>query len=144
MNPQATSGFSPAGIRDAYAASGLPETGANTTTAIIIDTFPNKSDLTTFWKDAGVPQSLSNIKFIPAVGGTSPAPSGEETIDTEWASSIAPASKVRVYATISLSNTDVDNGYEAVILDLVNGVKITQVSISLGALRSLGAVTASF
>ncbi len=52
-------------------------------------------------------------------------------------SSIAPGSKVRVYATTSLSNTDVDNGYEAVILDLVNGVKITQVSISLGLCEAL-------
>ena len=132
LNPLATSGYSPAQIREAYAAAGLSETGANTTTAIIIDTFPNKSDLTTFWTREHVPQTLSNITFIAAVGGTLPAPSGEESIDTEMASSIAPGSKVRVYATTSLSNTDVDNGYEAIILDLAQGVKITQVSISLG------------
>ena len=132
VNPLATSGFSPTQIRNAYAATGLSETGANTTTAIIIDTFPNPTDLTKFWTREGVPQTLSNIKFIPAVGGTLSPPSGEESIDTEMASSIAPASKVRVYATTTLSNTDVDNGYEAVIFDLVNGVKITQVSISLG------------
>ena len=66
-----------------------------------------------------------------------PKPSGEELIDTEMASSIAPDSKVRVYATTSLSNTDVDNGYEAVILDLANGFKITQVSISLGQCETL-------
>ena len=138
LNPQTTSGFSPAGIRDAYAASGLSETGANTTTAIIIDTFPKTTDLKTFWKDAGVPQSLSNIKFINVEGGTLPAPSGEETIDTEWSSSVAPGSKVRVYATTSLSNTDVDNGYEAIIYDITaNGFKITQVSISLGLCEAL-------
>ena len=136
VNPQATSGFLPAGIRDAYAASGLSETGANTTTAIIIDTFPNRSDLATFWKDAHVPQLQSNITFIQAVPGTLPASSDEDTLDTEWSSSIAPASKVRVYAvantSLSLIFTDVDNGYERIILDLANGVKITQVSISLG------------
>ena len=138
LNPQTTSGFSPAGIRDAYAATGLSETGANTTTAIIIDTHPKTSDLKTFWKDAGVPQSLSNIKFINVEGGTLPAPSGEETIDTEWSSSVAPGSKVRVYATTSLSNTDVDNGYEAIIYDITaNGFKITQVSISLGLCEAL-------
>jgi kumamolisin len=142
FNLEATSGFLPAGIRDAYAASGLSETGASTTTAIIIDTFPNKSDLTEFWKKAGVPQSLSNITFIQAVPGTLPAPSGEETLDTEWSSSMAPASKVRVYAygntaTTAAFLTDVDNGYEAIILDLANGVKITQVSISLGICEAL-------
>jgi kumamolisin len=137
LNPLTTSGFLPAGIRDAYAATGLSETGANTTTAIIIDTFPNRSDLTKFWNEGHVPQLQSNIAFIPAVGGTLPKPSGEESIDTEWASSIAPGSKVRVYATTTLSNTDVDNGYEAVILDLVNGFKITQVSISLGQCEAL-------
>ncbi len=41
LNPLATSGYSPAQIREAYAAAGLSETGANTTTAIIIDNFPN-------------------------------------------------------------------------------------------------------
>jgi kumamolisin len=132
VNPQATSGYSPAQIRGAYGAAVPSETGANTTTAIIIDTFPNKSDLTTFWTREQVAQTLSNITFIPAVGGTLPAPSGEESIDTEMSSSVAPGSKVRVYATTTLSNTNVDNGYEAVILDLANGVKITQVSISLG------------
>ena len=138
LNPLATSGYSPAQIREAYQAAGLSETGANTTTAIIIDTFPNKSDLTTFWSDAHVPQSLSKITFIHAVPGAAlPAPSGEESIDTEMASSIAPGSKVRVYATSSLSPTDIDNGYEAIILDLANGVKITQVSLSFGICETL-------
>jgi kumamolisin len=131
LNPQATSGFIPADILDAYAASGLSETGANTTTAII-------SDLTKFWNEADVTQSLSNITFIQVEQGTTlPKPSGEKSIDTEWSSSIAPASKVRVYATTSLSDTDIDNGYEAIIFDLVNGVKITQVSISLDQCETL-------
>jgi kumamolisin len=141
-SPLATSGFSPAGIRDAYAATSLGQTGANTTTAIIIDTCPNKSDLTKFWSDAGVPQSLSNFRCFQIEPGTLPAPSGEETIDTEWSSSMAPGSKVRVYAYGNITTnaaffTDVDNGYEAIILDLTNGVKITQVSISLGICETL-------
>ena len=45
LNPQATSGYSPTQIREAYAAAGLSETGANTTTAIIIDTFPKRATL---------------------------------------------------------------------------------------------------
>ncbi len=129
---QANAGFTPAGIAVAYAANKLSQTGAGTTTAIIIDAFPNTSDLNTYWQDFGVSQSLSNITFIQASLGTVPAPSGEESIDTELSSSLAPSSKVRVYATSTLSNANVDNGYEAIILDATNGVAIDQVSISLG------------
>ncbi len=129
---RAQSGFTPAGIKAAYNATALTQTGAGTTTAIIIDTFPNTSDLTTYWKDTGTPQSLSNFTFIQASLGSLPAPSGEESIDTELSSSLAPSSKVRVYATATLSDAAVDNGYEAIVLDAVNGVAIDQVSISLG------------
>jgi kumamolisin len=129
---RANSGYTPAGIKQAYSATGLSQTGAGTTTAIIIDTFPNTSDLTTYWSDTGTAQSLSNITFIAASLGTLPAPSGEESIDTELSSALAPASHVRVYATATLQNAAVDNGYEAVILDATNGVQIDQVSISLG------------
>ncbi len=129
---RANAGYTPAGIKEAYKATGLSQTGANTTTAIIIDTFPNTSDLTTYWKDTNTPQSLSNITFIQASLGSLPAPSGEESIDTELSSALAPSSHVRVYATATLQNAAVDNGYEAIILDATNGVRIDQVSISLG------------
>jgi kumamolisin len=132
VHGQAASGFTPAGIKQAYSASKLAETGSGVTTAIIIDTFPNTSDLTAYWKLTNIDQSLSNITFISASLGTLPAPSGEESLDTELSSSIAPASLVRVYATASLTSANVDNGYEAIVLDLTEGVKIDQVSISLG------------
>lgn len=125
--------FQPAAIVGAYAANGLSQTGTGTATAIVIDTFPLASDLTTFWSETGVPQSLSNITFKQVVSGTLPATSGEETLDTEWSSSMAPASKVRVYASQSLSFANLDEDFQAVISDLESGVTITQVSISLGA-----------
>ncbi len=134
---KAFSGYTPAGIRAAYNVATLPQTGVGTTTAIIIDAYPLTTDLTTFWTDTGTAQSLSNITFIPAALGTVPAPTGEETIDVEMSSSLAPASKVRVYATVTLAFTNIDNGYEAIINDIVSGTsKITQVSISLGACES--------
>jgi len=107
-------------------------TGANTTTAIVIDTFPRTSDITTFWSEAKVAQSLSRITFIQAVSGTLPAPSGEETLDTQYSSGIAPAGKVRVYAAQSLYNSALDTTFQRVISDMHAGVSITQVSISLG------------
>ena len=46
---------------------------------------------------------------IPTSSSQSP-PSGKETLDVEWSSSIAPGAKVRVYATTDLANADLDSG----------------------------------
>jgi kumamolisin len=125
--------YYPSDFLNAYSANGLGTTGSGSTTAIVIDTFPLTSDLTSFWNTTGVSQSLSNITFIQAVSGTLPSPSGEETLDAETSSSIAPAGKVRVYAAQSLAFSNLDTTFQKVISDLKAGVKITQVSISLGA-----------
>jgi len=129
-------GYTPLGLRYAYAANTLTKTGGGTTTAIIIDTVPYTSDLTGFWTQMNIPQSLSNITYIAAsvtALNKLPPPSGEETLDVEMSSSLSPASKVRVYATGTLQDTAIDNGYEAIIYDIVgNQLPIRQVSISLG------------
>ncbi len=124
--------YYPIAFINAYGANGLGNAGAGATTAVVIDTFPLKSDLTQFWATTATPQTLSNISFIQTVPGTLAAPSGEESIDVETASSVAPSSKVRVYASLDLSFTNLDTAYQRIISDLQNGVKITQVSISLG------------
>jgi kumamolisin len=124
--------YYPSNLLTAYGANNLGTTGAGTTTAIVIDVFPYTADLTKFWSTTGVSQSLSNIDLIQVVSGTLGKPSGEESLDTEQSSSIAPASKVRVYATFDLSYAHLDQGFQQIISDLQNGVGITQVSISLG------------
>ncbi|HEY0256106.1 MAG TPA: protease pro-enzyme activation domain-containing protein, partial [Candidatus Methylacidiphilales bacterium] len=97
MRPNSLFGTSPpylpSQIAQAYNANGLYNsnvTGSGQAIAIVIDTFPTTSDLTSFWTTYGVNQSINNISFIQVVAGTLPAPSGEETLDTEWSSSIAP------------------------------------------------------
>ncbi len=115
-----------------YYSTTTGSSGADTTTAIVIDTFPRTSDVTTFWSEAKVAQSLSRVTFIQAVGGTLPAPSGEETLDTDYTSGMAPAGRVRVYAAQSLSNSALDTTFQRVISDMHAGISITQVSISLG------------
>jgi kumamolisin len=121
----------PADLMTAYKALG-DGTGANTTTAIVIDTFPYTQDITQFWSVTGVTQSLSNLTLIQTVPGTLPAPSGEESLDVEQSSSIAPDSKVRVYASTDLTYVDIDSSFIAIIDDISAGTPITQVSISLG------------
>jgi kumamolisin len=106
--------------------------GAGQKIGIVIDTFPADSDLTTFWADNSVPQSLSNIEKVQVVAGSLPAPSGEETLDVSWSSGIASAAKVRIYATTDLAFVHLDQAYQSIINDLSSQAGLRQVSLSFG------------
>ncbi len=129
--------YLPSQIAQAYQASGLYAlnlTGAGQTIAIVMDTLPATSDLTSFWTNYGINQSLSNITLLQVVPGalsTDPDVTAESTLDTEWSSSIAPGAKVRVYATKDLTDTHVAVGYQQILNDAAKyGIHI--VSLSLG------------
>jgi kumamolisin len=129
--------YLPSQIAKAYQANGLYTsniTGTGQSIAIVIDTFPAKSDLTSFWATYGVNQSINNIQFIQVVSGILPATSGEETLDVEWSSSIAPAAQVRVYATTGLGFSDLDQAYQQVYVDATTNpaLGIHQLSMSYG------------
>jgi kumamolisin len=140
LQPNATGGsatYIPSQIAQAYNATGLYSsniTGGGQTIAIVIDTFPSTTDLLTFWKNSGVSQSISNIEFVQVVAGALAAPSGEETLDVEWASSMAPGAHVRVYAALDLANNDLDQAYQQVYDDVTNHPEygIHQMSMSYG------------
>jgi kumamolisin len=119
-------------IEGAYDATNLGYNGQGQTIAILIDTFPESTDLTQFWTHNGIAQSLSNIDEIQAVAGTLDAVTGEETLDTEWTSGIASGADIRIYATTDLSFTDLDKGLERIISDLPDEPSMQQLSISLG------------
>jgi kumamolisin len=119
-------------ILGAYNAKNLGVTGAGQKIAIVIDTVPSNSDLTNFWKNNNIPQSLTNIETINVNGGTLPAVSGEETLDVEWSSGIAPAAKIRVYASRTLSDANLDKCFQRIISDLPSQPTMHQLSISLG------------
>jgi kumamolisin len=131
--------FEPSQLAQAYDASSLYAsniTGTGQSIAIVIDTFPSPSDLTAFWSDFGVNRaSGSTVTFIQVVAGTLPAPSGEETLDTEWSSSIAPGANVRVYATQNLEFSSIDEAYAQVHSDVVDSpsLAIDQMTMSFGA-----------
>ncbi len=119
-------------INNAYDANGVTSDGNGQEIGIVIDTFPASSDLTTFWANNGINQTLRNIEEVQVVAGALPSPSGEETLDTEWSSSIAPGSKVRIYATTDLSFVHLDEAYEAIINDLPSQPALHQISLSYG------------
>ena len=116
-----------------YSATGLGNGGKGATTAIVIDTFPLQSDLKAYWKQIGSTQKIGNITFIQAVDGDLPPLSGEESMDAEVASAIAPKALMRIYASQNLSFKSLDVTFQRLIDDMTDGTRITQVSISLGS-----------
>ena len=119
-------------ILAAYGASGLAANGTGQVIAILIDSVPSTADLKKFWTANGLAVSPSQITRVNVNGGTLPPPEGEETLDVEWASGIAPGAKIRVYATGSLSFVDLDRGLDRIIADLPSFPGMRQLSISLG------------
>ena len=80
----------------------------------------------------GLPETLNRIEKINVQGGTLPAMEGEETLDAQWTSGIAPDAKVRIYACGSLSFVDLDLALDQIIADLASEPGMRQLSISLG------------
>jgi kumamolisin len=119
-------------IAGAYNAAGLGVNGSGQKIGIVIDTFPASSDLTAFWQNNAIPQSLANIEEIQVVSGVLPNPSGEETLDVEWSSGMASGAKVRVYATKDLTFVHLDQAYQAIINDLPSQPALRQISLSYG------------
>ena len=119
-------------IANAYSAAGLSVNGAGQKIGIVIDTFPASSDLASFWQANAISQSLNNIEEVQVVSGILPSPSGEETLDVEWSSSMAPGAKVRIYATKDLQFVHLDQAYQAIINDLPSQPTLRQVSLSYG------------
>ena len=119
-------------ILKAYGADGLSVTGKGQTIAILIDTFPADADVKAFWANNGLPASRTRVEKVNVKGGPLPPPSGEETLDVEWASGIASAAKVRVYASGTLQFVDLDLALDRIIADLPSHPGMRQLSISLG------------
>ena len=119
-------------ILTAYNAKNLGVDGTNQKIAILADTFPSANDLTDFWNYNGVLQSLSRIEAINVQNAVLPSPSGEETLDVSWSSSIAPNSGVRIYAAGSTKLMDFDLAYQQIISDLPSQPNLHQLSISFG------------
>jgi kumamolisin len=145
LHPDAANGaapYTPGQIAQAYQATALYNKGLNgagQAIAIVIDAFPSKDDLVEFWNAYGINQSINNIQFVPVPGvvdqsGSPDAASGEETLDTEWSSSIAPGAKVRVYNSTDLSNYNLDQAYIQIRDDANNHPEygIHQMSMSYG------------
>jgi kumamolisin len=119
-------------ILRAYDADNLGLTGAGQTIAILIDTFPADTDVQSFWKQNNIPVDLARIEKVNVSGQAPPPPEGEESLDVEWSSGVAPGAKVRVYACGSLSFVDLDRALDKILADIDATPGMRQLSISLG------------
>lgn len=116
----------------AYNAASLGVTGAGQTIAILIDTVPSNADLQAFWEQNGLPADLGRIDTVNVNQMTLPAPEGEETIDVEWASGIAPGARIRVYASGSLEYPYLLRALDQILEDLPSQPGMRQLSMSFG------------
>ena len=124
--------FVPSEMLSFYNANGLSVTGSGQKIAILIDRFAASSDLTTFWSNCGIPQTLSHVETINVNSLTLPAPGGEETLDEEWTTGIASGAGIRVYAAGSTAWSNLDHCLQQIITDLPTQPQMHQLSISLG------------
>jgi kumamolisin len=125
-------GYRPAQLMKAYGADGLHLSGKGQTIAIIIDAPPKDADMQSFWKLCGIPHDGKKITVVNVNEAELPPPTGEETLDAQWASGIATGAKVTIYATGSLAFTDIDKALDRVLLDAASDPGLRQVSMSLG------------
>ncbi len=109
-------------------------TGRGQNIAILIDKLPLRTDLARFWRRNGLPVDQSRVKFVNLRGPRQhlPSPDGEESLDTEWASGMAPGAHVIVYATGSEDWPALDLGLDTILADAAKPGGPTQLSISLG------------
>ncbi|HUJ43681.1 MAG TPA: protease pro-enzyme activation domain-containing protein, partial [Opitutaceae bacterium] len=142
--------YLPREILKAYSANTTGLTGAGQTIAIVIDTYPLASDLTTYWNNCGVTRAPnSSVQNIQVTGTPSPPnpasvdpttgfPYGTEAvIDAELTSSIAPGANIRVYTTSDLSFPYLSLAYGQVYNELASQPGLHVLNLSFGIGESL-------
>jgi kumamolisin len=125
-------GYLVAQVQKAYGADGLNLTGKGQTIAIMIDTFPTDDDLKKFWKANNLKTTIKQVEKINVKNVNLAPPEGEETLDAEWSSGLAPGAKIRIYATGTLQFVDLDRALDRILSDLQTEPGMRQLSISLG------------
>lgn len=127
--------YGPNNLAVAYHATGLGVNGAGETIGLLGYAFPSQADLTAFWANYSIPQTAGSVTEVPVGSGPPPNPAPgdaeEITLDTEWASSVAPGAAIRVYGT--QDNDEVGNmALQQILSDLPNQPRMRQISVSYG------------
>lgn len=113
-----------------YNATGLGVDGRGQTIAIMGAHRVNPDDLQTFWQTSGLPITLAQFTQVDLSNNPDPgdiSKSGEETMDIEWASAMAPGADI-----VLLTNLSMDLVTPWISSQLAVGRRIHQLSTSYG------------
>lgn len=120
--------FAPAEIARLYGfdtlyANGVRGEDERRSTIAIATAFDfNPDDLAAFWSAHDIVRERSSVELIPVVGTQPPPPVSapdrmETTLDVEWASAMAPGSRVLVYAGSDAVSTTLLRTYDRIVTD---------------------------
>ena len=123
--------YTPQAVRAAYNVDAAGLTGAGQEVAVIMDSFPASTDLTTFWTEFNINETMSNISEVALYTGAAPAPTAEATADVELVTAMAQQAKVRVYA-ITLDTAQFDLALQQIYNDLPTHPQLHQATLSGG------------
>lgn len=125
--PVAEAPFAPADIARLYGFDTLYDDGvrgedARHATIAIATAFDfDARDLTAFWRANDIARDLSSVELITVAGNSSGSPTAgdrmETTLDVEWASAMAPGSRVLVYAGTDASSTTLLRAYDRIVTE---------------------------
>ena len=119
-------------IKSAYNSLEIQHDGRGQTIGILIDRFPNAADMIRFWRMNSQPILTSRISNINVNNLNIQPPNGEETLDAQWTSGIAPGARINIYATGLLTFSAVERGLDRIYQDVLRNPSLRQISISLG------------
>jgi len=126
--------ITPAAVAATYQAP-ASLSGSGQTIAVVGASSVKNSDLTSFWNDCGIPQSLTNISTVNvgAGPGSDVTDQDEVSMDVEWTSGFAPGAQVRLYATpYPMDSNGEARAYTQILNDLATHPTIHQVTESYG------------
>ncbi len=136
LQVDAGTSYLPAQIATAYNEAGSGLDGTGQTIALYELAFPQSSDLTAFWTAAGVADLTSNIQMISVAGGPASTPGApefdESSLDTEWASALAPKAAIRIYGANINDPGENDEILQQVYADLPGNPGMHQLCICIG------------
>jgi kumamolisin len=118
-----------------YGVASVELTGKNQTIGILVDSLPNERDLRAFWSSNQIAYVADRVSMtnLALAGESLPTDATEATLDTEWATSVARESKVRVYATGFYSWIKIANALGKIFDETANNPTLHVLSLSFGA-----------
>lgn len=97
----------PQTIAQLYQAADLGLDGRGQTIAILGGANVNPDDLTTFWQTSGLPTTVAQYRQVDLPSGVTVldnSRAGEETINIQWASAMAPGANIVYISTLSINS----------------------------------------